>query len=617
MTSVDAFDTLLQRYVMLSNFKRPGADAPERWVELMHSDELDVRPISGAYEVATLPLIDAPVPNSVKVCTLDSLSSTNQEMELRDGTRITATDYYLHMTLEEREALRKQHAQPPTSLVYSKLDIEDDIVLSLPADVELSLTFYDCIFHGDIVPMFQRLAQRLVSLTFRTFTFDGVKRFDNMLKSSRCERVEIIECIANDLLTMECMCKDSCELYHVIMNRNTFPNLRFTSEMFRGCKMLTDLSGLADLHTDAVETADSMFEDCAHLRSLFGIEKWNMERARDITRMFALCGKLEDINALRFWQAPRNKSVNGMFFKCESLGDIAPLSNLLMPQLEDSSFMLKRTRVQSLIALTSWDMSNVRDTVGMFSQNAHLTCTTGLERWKTPSLQRIDKMFSDCEKLISVEELRHLDVSNVTSMVKVFIGCAALYDLSPLYGWNVKNVKCLDGFCEDCISIVNTDLLIHWVEKLKHIDSAKGMFANCFSMHDFDGVLRLLEMKRKIDVYSLVRYCGGWGFDDGYHDYSRISIASFITREEIIDFYTDDIHLEEYLSQYSGEDAKDGFLFVSGRYPSKRFFVKICNVIGGKGYDWAAPIIRKKIDEERHRQPRWKTRIEKIALAQH
>ena len=617
MTSVDAFDTLLQRYVLLSNFKRPGADAPERWVELMHSDELDVRPISSAYEVAPLPLIDTPKPNSVTTCILDSLSSTNPVMELRDGTRITATDYYLNMSLEAREELRKQYAQPPTCLVYSKLDIDDDDVLFLPADVELSLTFYDCIFHGDIVPMFQRLAQRLVSLTFRKCTFDGVKRFDNMLKSSRCERVEIIECIANDLLTMDCMCKDSRELYHVIMSRNTFPNLRFTSEMFRGCKMLTDLSGLADLHTNAVETVDSMFENCAHLRSLFGIEKWNMESAQNITRMFALCGKLEDINALRFWQAPRNKSVNGMFFKCETLGDIAPLSNLHMPQLEDSSFMLKRTRVRSLIAFTSWDMSNVRETVGMFSQNEHLTCTTGLERWKTPKLQRIDRMFSDCVKLISIEELRYLDVSNVISMVKVFINCAALYDLSPLYDWDVRNVKFLDGFCEDCICVVNADLLIHWVPNLKHIDSVKGMFANCISMHDFDGVMQLLEMKRKIDVYSMVRYCGGWGFDECYHDYSRISIASYVSRNDIIEFYKDDEYLEGYLSQYSGEYAKDGFLFISGRYTSKSFLVRIGNVIGGKGYDWAVPIIRKKIDEERHKHPRWKTRIEKIALAQH
>ena len=115
------------------------------------------------------------------------------------------------------------------------------------------------------------------------------------------------------------------------------------------------------------------------------------------------------------WDVSNVKNMVGMFYKCKQLKSIGDISD--------------------------WDVSNVEDMSVMFYRCEKLTSVGDLSNWDISNVRDISSMFCNCEQLTSVGDLSKWNVSNVMDVGSIFYGCKQLKSVGDLSNWNISNVK--------------------------------------------------------------------------------------------------------------------------------------------------------------------------------
>ena len=93
------------------------------------------------------------------------------------------------------------------------------------------------------------------------------------------------------------------------------------------------------------------------------------------------------------------------------------------------------------IDISDWDVSNVKNMVGMFYKCKQLKSIGDISDWDVSNVKDMSVMFSGCEQLKSIGDLSNWDISNVTYISYMFNDCEQLKSVGDLSNWNVSKVE--------------------------------------------------------------------------------------------------------------------------------------------------------------------------------
>ena len=136
-------------------------------------------------------------------------------------------------------------------------------------------------------------------------------------------------------------------------------------------------------------------------------------------------------------------------YKEQGEGDILDVSSLTkLIRCDDFSNLFRDFyKVKHIIGLEDWDVSNVKNMSGMFSNCRNFNCD--LSKWDVSKVKFMAGMFQDCKKFNS--DLSKWDVSGVKNMMFMFQNCKNFN--SDLSKWNVSIVKNMRNMFDGCKSL--------------------------------------------------------------------------------------------------------------------------------------------------------------------
>ena len=151
--------------------------------------------------------------------------------------------------------------------------------------------------------------------------------------------------------------------------------------------------------------------------------------------------------------------------------DVSSLTNRI--KCDDFTWIfLGFDKVEHIIGIEDWDVSNVKNMHGMFSGCRNFN--SDLSKWDVSSVEDMGYMFNCCDNFNS--DLSNWNVSNVEDMRYMFNECKNFN--SDLSKWNVSNVKNIHSMFRECIKF-NCDLSKWDVSSVKDM---WYMFNGCDSL---------------------------------------------------------------------------------------------------------------------------------------
>ena len=176
--------------------------------------------------------------------------------------------------------------------------------------------------------------------------------------------------------------------------------------------------------------------------------------------------------------------------------DVSSLTNCI--QCDDFSDIFKYFyKVKHIIGLEDWDVSEVTNMNGMFSDCRNFN--SDLSNWDVSNVKSMRRMFSNCKNFNC--DLSKWNVSNVEDMGFMFRGCKNFN--SDLSKWNVSNVVdmgCMflscDNFNSDGKSLNNWDV--------SNVQDMGYMFQDCYN---FNSDLSKWNVSNGIDMGCMFTGC--------------------------------------------------------------------------------------------------------------
>jgi len=166
-----------------------------------------------------------------------------------------------------------------------------------------------------------------------------------------------------------------------------------------------------------------------------------------------------------------------------------------------------------ILDLHTWNMSNVKTTVHMFSQleNLKYVNVTG---WDVSNVENMSCMFYDCSELVKVEGIETWKTKSVKDVIDMFANCYALESLN-LKNWDSSNIERMSEMFWKCTSLKRIDNISNWTI---NSTSLSGLFLHCESLE----VLDLSNWTFKVELYDIGRMfmgCKNLKKIEGIHDW--------------------------------------------------------------------------------------------------
>ena len=250
---------------------------------------------------------------------------------------------------------------------------------------------------------------------------------------------------------------------------------------FYGCSNLVSLN-LSKWNTSNVTSLDATFDLCTSLTSVGDLSKWNVGNVTSMDHTFWACVKLATLGNLSKWDTSKVTTFRSVF----SSGDVNKYGYMLLDAKSlgveswDTSsatnlgFMFYGFSATKSLDLSKWDVSKVRSLYFTFFHNKSLVSITGLDRWKTTSLETTDGMFAGCNTLVSVD-LSGWDTSKVRDMSQMFESCASLKSVSGLNGFDTTKVLSFREMFYGCRSLQSLDLSSFSTESISYDADLNGI----------------------------------------------------------------------------------------------------------------------------------------------
>ena len=170
----------------------------------------------------------------------------------------------------------------------------------------------------------------------------------------------------------------------------------------------------------------------------------NCIQCDDFSDIFKDFYKVKHIIGLEDWDVSEVTNMNGMFSDCRNFNS----------------------------DLSNWDVSNVKSMRSMFSNCKNFNCD--LSKWNVSNVEDMGFMFKSCDNFNS--DLSKWNVSKVINMRFMFLSCDNFN--SDLSKWNVSNVEDMGYMFQDCYNF-NSDLS-KW--NVSNGIGMKHMFDECKSL---------------------------------------------------------------------------------------------------------------------------------------
>ena len=154
--------------------------------------------------------------------------------------------------------------------------------------------------------------------------------------------------------------------------------------------------------------------------------------------------------------------------------DVSSFTNCI--KCDDFSYIFRGfKKVKHIIGLEDWDVSEVTNMNGMFSDCRNFN--SDLSNWDVSNVKSMRRMFSNCKNFNC--DLSKWNVSNVEDMGFMFLSCDNFNsDGKSLNNWDVSNVQDMGYMFQDCYNF-NSDLS-KW--NVSEVTDMKYMFHDCKSL---------------------------------------------------------------------------------------------------------------------------------------
>ena len=171
----------------------------------------------------------------------------------------------------------------------------------------------------------------------------------------------------------------------------------------------------------------------------------NCIKCDDFSNLFSRFYKVEHIIGLEDWDVSEVTNMKGMFWACKNFNS----------------------------DLSNWDVSSVKDMCSMLEGCKNFNCD--LSNWNVSSVKGMNSMFWGCENFNC--DLSNWDVSSVENMGFMFCGCKKFN--SDLSNWVVSSVEKMGSMFDDCVNF-NSDLS-NW--DVSNVEDMCEMFMGCQSFN--------------------------------------------------------------------------------------------------------------------------------------
>lgn len=141
----------------------------------------------------------------------------------------------------------------------------------------------------------------------------------------------------------------------------------------------------------------------------------------------------------------------------DAFTDISDFNALDMSHVRDINNLFAGNKIEH-VDLNNWDVSNITDMGGLFSDNQNTLQTVDVSRWNVRSLQIAAAMFQWDRTLMTVD-MSGWDVSALKDCGTMFEGCWNVTDIKTGPGWNhTGNLTSAGSMFHDVHSIKSLDL---------------------------------------------------------------------------------------------------------------------------------------------------------------
>ena len=178
---------------------------------------------------------------------------------------------------------------------------------------------------------------------------------------------------------------------------------------------LTDISGLANWHTNNVTSMDCMFYES---------------------------GSIQNVNALARWDTSNNTSLSWTFHSTANLADISGLANWRVDKVSNFYNALAESGFTDTTPLLHWNTASATTMTYMFYDDP-ITNSVGFTYWDVSHVTSTSLMFAWCD-IRDMNGFRNWDTSGITEASCMFEGNYNVTSLIPLFNWQTTNLTVSD-----------------------------------------------------------------------------------------------------------------------------------------------------------------------------
>jgi alternate signal-mediated exported protein len=259
-------------------------------------------------------------------------------------------------------------------------------------------------------------------------------------------------------------------------------NVTTLAYAFYGDTNLSNISGLTNWHTGKVTNMECLFYNNSSLTNLDAVANWDTSSVETLGWLLWGSSSLTNLNGLRHWDTSNVTAINSTFNGCTSLTDISGIANWDTSNVTNMGYIMRAVPVTNLTALINWDIRNVQYLDHAFREMPNLKNLNGLKNWDTRSVETLNSTFYANTSLEDISGLANWNTGNVTNISWMFGSSRSddehnISTLSPLMRWDVHkvtNASC--AFYSMSTKLYNLDGLQNW--QVGSFTDTSWMFAN-------------------------------------------------------------------------------------------------------------------------------------------